>query len=648
MEVGALSLTLRAIGADAVGRAMAAVRRELKATADAAKATDGQMDALKSQLTGMAATIGAAFGAQQIVTMADSYATLTARLKIATGSAEELARVQGALFQIAQDQRVPLEAVTDLYGRMALSADALGLQQADLLRLTTTISQALVVSGTSAEAASGALMQLGQALGGGIVRAEEFNSIMEGTPRLARAAAEGMGLTVSQLRNMVVEGKVTSQAFAQAILQNQKVAAEFATIPRTIGGALTQFRNQVLQMVGLIDQSANATQTLTGFLDQLRQNLPQIAGAIGAATTAWVAYNVALRTAILLNGIITATQTITAFLSLAKAVRSLADAAALVSLAGGGMVKAAAIVVSLVAGYVAFDAIVSRLESSMAGLNKQLDDSAVKTQYLGRVNATVHGVIATRPAVPALVVPKAAGEKALSPFEEYFRQQGLGRQPLPPIPPQNFLPTVDPTQLRATAREIGSLIDTTFAEEVLSVAVRLGEQLTQTLSNSVGAAFETLVTRGATIGDAFGALGAAMLRGFGDMVIMFGVQVMKVGALMTKTMQSLLALNGPAAIAAGLALVALGGMMRGAAGRAFGGVGGGSAPVIAGGGLGGAGGPMTLPGLTFGPTMAAASANVTPAQNLTLNIIGPNDPSAQRQIQELVRNAQRRGNTTTV
>lgn len=648
MEVGALSLTLRAIGADAVGRAMAAVRRELKATADAAKATDGQMDALKSQLTGMAATIGAAFGAQQIVTMADSYATLTARLKIATGSAEELVRVQGALFQIAQDQRVPLEAVTDLYGRMALSADALGLQQADLLRLTTTISQALVVSGTSAEAASGALMQLGQALGGGIVRAEEFNSIMEGTPRLARAAAEGMGLTVSQLRNMVVEGKVTSQAFAQAILQNQKVAAEFATIPRTIGGALTQFRNQVLQMVGLIDQSANATQRLTGFLDQVRQNLPQIAGAIGAATTAWVMYNVALRTAILLNGIITATQTITAFLSLAKAVRSLADAAALVQLAGGGMVKAAAIVVSLVAGYTVFNSIVSRLESSMAGLNKQLDDTAVKTQYLGKVNATVHGVIAARPAVPALAKPKAAGEKALSPFEEYFRQQGLGRQPLTPIPPQSFLPTVDPTQLRATAREIGSLIDTTFAEEVLSVANGLGEQLRNVLANGIASAFETLVTRGATIGDAFGALGATLLRGLGDMLVTFGTSLLPVAKLFGAVVASLKSLNPVAMTAAAIGLIAVGGMMRGAAGRAFGGVGGGSAPVIAGGGLGGSSGPMTLPGLSFGPTMAGASANIAAAQPLTINVIGANDPSAQRQMQDLIRNAQRRGNTTTV
>lgn len=640
MEVGALSLTLRAIGADAVGRAMAAVRRELKATADAAKATDGQMDALKSQLTGMAATIGAAFGAQQLVSMADSYATLTARLKIATGSAEELARVQGALFQIAQDQRVPLEAVTDLYGRMALSADALGLRQADLLRLTTTISQALVVSGTSAQAASGALMQLGQALGGGIVRAEEFNSIMEGTPRLARAAAEGMGLTVSQLRTMVAEGKVSSAAFAQAILENQKVAEEFAQVPRTIGGALTQFRNDILQMVGRINESTEATQKFTQALDIVRQNLPQIIGLVAGLASTWLAYNAAIRTAIILNGVMTAAQTITAFLSLARAVRSVADGMALISLVGGGVIKAVAAVAAITVGVLAYKKAVQEIEGLTAGA------------MAGAPGVGAAPVVPPLPKIPPIVPKTTTGktvrEEQLSAFEEYFRQQGLGRKPLPQIEPQSFMAVVDPAKLRATAREVGALVDTTFSEEVLSVANGLGEQLRNVLANGIASAFETLVTRGATIGDAFGALGATLLRGLGDMLVTFGTSLLPVAKLFGAVVTSLKSLNPVAMTAAAVGLIAVGGMMRGAAGRAFGGVGGGSAPVIAGGGLGGAGGPMTLPWLTFGPTAAAAGPDLNPRSNMTFNIIGTNDPSAQRQLQEMLRNADRRGGTTTV
>ena len=648
MEVAALALTLRAIGADAVGRAMTAVRKELKATADAAKATDSQMEGLKSQLAGMAASIGAAFGAREVVGMADSYATLTARLKIATSSAEELRQVQAALFAIAQNQRVPLEAVSDLYGRMALSADALGLAQADLLQLTTTISQALVVSGTSAEAAGGALMQLGQALGGGIVRAEEFNSILEGTPRLARAAAEGMGLTVSELRNLVVEGKVSSQAFAQAILANRAVAQEFATIPRTIGGAFTQLRNDILRMVGVLDQANGLSQQFVGTIDALRRNFPAIAGAIAGAAAAWAAYNVALRTAIVLNGIVTAAQTLSAFLSLAKTVRSLADAAALFSLTSGSMIKALAIVVSLAAGYAAFDTIMTRLEGSMAGVTGQMGAQSDEMEFQLRTQAN-----AAKLAAMATQAAKGGGktgstEKPLSAFEEYFRQQGLGRKPLPSQAADSFLPVIDPAKIRASAQEIGALIDLEYTKNLLDTVENLNVKLRDTLANGIAAAFETLVTRGANIGDAFGALGATLLRGLGDMLVQFGTSLLPVAKLFGAVVTSLKSLNPVAMTAAAVGLIAVGAMMRGAAGRAFGGVGGGSAPVIAGGGLGGSSGPMTLPGISFGPTAASSAAAVTPSRAISFTVIGTNDPRAQRDIQELLRNADRRGGTTTV
>ena len=70
----------------------------------------------------------------------------------------------------------------------------------------------------------------------------------------------------------------------------------------------------------------------------------------------------------------------------------------------------------------------------------------------------------------------------------------------------------------------------------------------------------------------------------------------------------------------------------------------GSAPVVAGGGLGGMAGPSTLPGLTFGPTAASSAASVAAVAPVSVTIIGPNDPQAQRQMQELIRNANRRGN----
>ena len=624
MEVFGLSIALKEVGGKVVKASVDALRVVLADAAKEAKRADSAVSGLSDQFKTLAATITAGIGAREIVSMADSYSTLSARLAITAKNAGELASIQGELFKLAQEQRVPLEAVSELYGRVALASENLGMSQRDIIDFTRTVSQTLVISGTSAEQAAGSLMQLGQALGGGVVRAEEFNSILEGTPRLARAAAESMGLNVSQLRNLVIQGKMSSAAFAQAILANRKVAEEFARIPTTIGQALTQFRNQILVFMGNLNSATGATKAVVEALNTVRENLPQIAAAITAAASAWAAYNVAIKAAIAFSAIITGAQTVGAFLALAKTVRSVADGMALLSIVGGGVVKIAAVIAAMTAGMFAYQKVLEQVEKLSKGVFEPL---------AGGGGAGADGAAAGA----------TAGQQAVSAFEEYFRQAGLGRRATP-IMAVEVGQIIDPAKLRASAQEVGALIDTEFQENVIKKAIELGVQLRDTLAAGVASAFETLATRGATIGDAFGALGATILRGLGDMLVQFGTSLLPVAALFHGLVRALQSLNPVAMTAAAVGLIAIGGMMRGAAGRAFGGVGGGSAPVMAGGGLGGLAGPSTLPGLTFGPTMASSASSVSAAAPVAVTIIGPNDPQAQRQMQELIRNANRRGN----
>ena len=623
-EVFGLSIALKEVGGKVVKASVDALRVVLADAAKEARKTDKAVSDLGAQFRTLAATITAGVGVRELVGMADSYSTLSARLALTTANAEELASVQGELFDLAQKQRVPLEAVSELYGRVALASEDLGLSQRQIIDFTRTVSQTLVISGTSADQAAGSLMQLGQALGGGVVRAEEFNSILEGTPRLARAAAESMGLNVSQLRNLVIQGKLSSAAFAQAILDNKTVAAEFARIPTTIGQALTQFRNQMLVFIGNLNNATGATKAVVDVLNTVRENLPQIAAAITSAAAAWAAYNIAIKAAIGFSVIITSAQTVEAFVALAKTVRSVADGMALLSIVGGGVVKIAAVIAAMTAGMFAYQKVLEQVEKLSKGVFEPLTGG-------GGAGAAGAAAGAT------------AGEQAVSAFEEYFRQAGLGRRATP-IMAVEVGQIIDPAKLRASAQEVGALINTEFRDNVLAVAESLGQQLRDTLASGIASAFETLVTRGATIGDAFGALGATLLRGLGDMLVTFGTALLPVAKLFAGVVASLKSLNPVAMTAAAVGLIAIGGMMRGAAGRAFGGIGGGSAPVTAGGGLGGLSGPSTLPGLTFGPTMASSASSVSAMAPVAVTIIGPNDPQAQRQMQELIRNANRRGN----
>jgi hypothetical protein len=186
-----------------------------------------------------------------------------------------------------------------------------------------------------------------------------------------------------------------------------------------------------------------------------------------------------------------------------------------------------------------------------------------------------------------------------------------------------------------------------YDRNVLEPAREMGNQLAQILSAGVANAFQALTARGGNIGDAFKALGQTVLSGLGDMLIRVGTTAL-VAAIKVNTM--LATLFSPTGIAAALAVIALGGALKGVASRTV--TTGQGAPVTAGGfgytGMGGGGG-ITLPGVTYLPTAAGGmGSRVMAANPVNVTIIGPNDPTAQRQMQELIQNANRRGQTRAV
>lgn len=207
--------------------------------------------------------IGAALGIREVVQLADSWTRLEGRLKTVTSSAADLASVQGRLVSVANATRTGLEETIGLYTRLARSGADLGLSQSDLIRLTELTAKTLTVSGATAASASGSLMQLSQALGGGVVRAEEFNSILEGTPVIVQEVAKSMGVTTSELRRLVNEGNISSREFAEAFLAaNGRISDSFDKLGPTVEGALTQLSNAFAETIGRGNQAGGATQEL--------------------------------------------------------------------------------------------------------------------------------------------------------------------------------------------------------------------------------------------------------------------------------------------------------------------------------------------------------------------------------------------------
>lgn len=108
----------------------------------------------------------------------------------------------------------------------------------------------------------------------GVVRGDEFNSIMEQSPRLSQAMADGLGVTKGELRAMAMEGQLTSEVVIKAVQsQAATITEEFATLPTTVGDSLQVLKNKMFDFVGTMDKSVNQSSKLADAVNMVSEAL---------------------------------------------------------------------------------------------------------------------------------------------------------------------------------------------------------------------------------------------------------------------------------------------------------------------------------------------------------------------------------------
>ncbi|UWC45706.1 tape measure protein [Klebsiella aerogenes] len=198
----------------------------------------GTMGVLTSALSGVASAISVAliidYG-KAFLTVADNVTQLQARISRLTTDTAEAKATFSTLAMIASNTGASLQDTQSLWEKLTSSLKATGATNSQILFLTDTLQKIGRVGGSSAEEMAGALRQFGQSIDGGIVRAEEFNSIVESMPELARQIAAGMGISMGELRQEMLAGKVTAETALNAIAkQSGVVNQEFNKLPRTL------------------------------------------------------------------------------------------------------------------------------------------------------------------------------------------------------------------------------------------------------------------------------------------------------------------------------------------------------------------------------------------------------------------------------
>jgi tape measure domain-containing protein len=262
---------------------------ELKALAGAQSSSGGGLDALVSGAGarlgvagGAAAGVaGVAYLATQYAAAVDPIKKMEAQLKLATQSQEEFNKAQLETFRIAQENQAPLGDVVMLYSRLSPALRDVGRGQEDTLKIIDAVTKSLRISGATASETASTLQQFSQALGSGVLRGEEFNSLAENSPRLLRALADSLKVNVGALRDMASEGKLTADVIADALIEQlPKLTAEAAQLPDTFSGALTRMKNEMQQFLKEFDSFTGASSAVVGAVNLLATGFGDLADAI--------------------------------------------------------------------------------------------------------------------------------------------------------------------------------------------------------------------------------------------------------------------------------------------------------------------------------------------------------------------------------
>lgn len=353
---------------------------------------------MRDLFIGVQGAMGLQAGLSGLVRLNDAINLTNARLRQATASMQQFSQAQAQALRLSAETGAGYESIVALYSRLSLTAKDYGLTQERIAAVTEITARALKVSGAEASESASVITQLSQALGSGVLRGDEFNSIMENGGRLAKALADGLGLPIGQLRNLAEQGLLTTDIVVKALeSQRAAIAAEAQAMPQTVGASLVAVRDAFGQTVARMDQASGASSVLGAALSALARNMDAVAatGLVAAVSAAAVV-------------IVRKTQSVwasmTATLSEVAAERqaiatSVAHAQARVSYATAELAAAQAAVASA-SGMQRLSVVQSalipaqqRLAAAQAGLSAALSASTLAARGLSAVLAFVGGPV---------------------------------------------------------------------------------------------------------------------------------------------------------------------------------------------------------------------------------------------------------------
>lgn len=239
----------------------------------------------QGQMAALGATVATGFGVAEVARAADEMVNLRNKMGATFDTTREVANGMLDIKRIAKESRSELDSVGTLYQRIAISTKSLGTSQEDVAKVTQVVANSFLMSGTTASEAANSARQFAQGLASSVLRGDEFRSVSENNVVLTQMLADGLGMTVGQLRLFAQEGGLTAETIIPILTKGlDETNTAVAQMSLTLGQAKTLFRNAFVEMVDRLNQTFNLVPKVSQAIGILGQNIHLVVLGLGAMT----------------------------------------------------------------------------------------------------------------------------------------------------------------------------------------------------------------------------------------------------------------------------------------------------------------------------------------------------------------------------
>ena len=231
-----------------VADALEKMNQRQEEAANKAKKTKSEFQKLADIVRNLAVVRYAKMYGGQILSLSDGLVATRARLDLMNDGLQTTEELQDMIMKSANRSRASYLSTADAVAKMGITAkDAFSSNQ-ELIDFAELVNKQFTISGTEAAGIDAAMLQLTQAMGSGVLRGEELNSIFEQAPTIIQTIADYLDVPIGKIREMASEGKITSTIVKNAMLASaDEINAKFESMPMTFAQVWELAKNIALK-----------------------------------------------------------------------------------------------------------------------------------------------------------------------------------------------------------------------------------------------------------------------------------------------------------------------------------------------------------------------------------------------------------------